>query len=254
MTSFIRVFRSELIKSRRTKGFLISILFPFAISLMFFFIYYIKYEYFVVMGTNPWELMGANEFRIMGVLIMPLYLLLTAYVINFTEHKSKSWKCIFTLPVPKFYIYASKILLVIIWLVIFIITSCLFFFATGLLLSYLRPELQFRDYDSTSLVIKTFLQLFVSGFGILSIQFFLSIYWNDFIRPVGLGIGLIIIATLLNSWEYIYILPFSHPYYVAKEFSSIIDENIPYYLLYGFLISIVFFIGGYFMVSRKETK
>ncbi|NOY49541.1 MAG: ABC transporter permease subunit [Chlorobi bacterium] len=254
MTLFIRVLRSELIKAKRTKGFLISFLIPLIISTILFIVYYVKYEYFVSMGVNPWVLMGTNVFRIMGLIVLPMYLLLTAYIVNFTEHRSKSRKDLFTLPVPKFHIYMSKVLLIVIWYFIFILTSCFLFFLSAALLSFLRPELSFEDYDSNYLIIKTFSQLFVSGFGILSIQFFFSIYWDDFIRPVGLGFVFIIVTILLNSWKYIYLFPYSHPFYVSRSFTTYMDEKIIYYLLYGVLVSIVFFIGGYFMILQDETK
>lgn len=177
-----------------------------------------------------------------------------AYLINYTEHKSNSWKYLFTLPIPKLYIYGSKFLLITTWMLFFVIFSCILFFLSGYLLSILRPQLLFSDYDSRVLVLKTFSQMFISGFGILSIQFFLSIYWDDFIRPVSVGVGLIVVTMLLNSWEYIYLLPYSHPYSVSKEFTGNNDANFTYYILYGLAISVVFLAGGYFIISKKEQK
>lgn len=254
MNSIIKAFQAELIKSRRTYGFLLSIIIPVLVAVLQFLIFYFKHEYFAKIGRNPWNIMGGNLYNFNGIIILPIYLVIIAYLINFTEHRSGSWKYLFSLPVPKFTIYTAKILLVFLWMLIFCTLSTLLLYAGGYLLSVMRPDIGFQDYNSNLLIGITSIKLFISGAGILSFQFFISIYWKDFIRPVGIGVACVIIALILNSWESIYIFPYSHPKQVAESFMNKETQILIKPLFLSISYAVVFFLGGYFLLSKQEVK
>lgn len=254
MNSLIKAFQSEIIKSRRTYGLLISILIPLLISSIQFFIFFIKHEYFAKFGFNPWHIMGGNLFNSMGILVLPLYIVIIAYLINSTEHKSGAWKYIFSLPVPKFSIYSAKILMTFYWLLIFCLSTTLLFLTSGALLSKIRPDIGFQDYNSNSLIIISFIKLYISGAGILSIQFFISIYWKDFIRPVGIGVACVIVALILSSWDNIFIFPYSHPNLISKSFSAQEFDVFIRPIITSIVYSLIFFPVGYFLLSKQEVK
>ncbi|NOY36286.1 MAG: ABC transporter permease subunit [Chlorobi bacterium] len=252
MKLLLRIFKAELIKTNRTYGFTISVLIPVSISFLQFFVFYIKHEYFANVGMNPWEIMGYNLFNILGIIVMPMYIVLISYLINSTEHQSNSWKYLFALPIPKFKIYAVKILITLLWLFVFCVFTNTLFILTGKLLSYLRPDIGFQDFNINGLIFLSVLKLYLTGLGILSIQFFLSIYWKDFIRPVGIGLGLTIAALILSSWDYVYVIPYSHPLSVLMDFKELNTDFITRPVLFSVFYGLLFFLLGYYMVSKKE--
>lgn len=253
MIQFLRIIKAELKKSKGTYGFLISMLIPLLITLLQFLIFYIKHEFIAKTGMNPWKIMGTNLFNIFGIIVLPMYIVLISYLINFTEHQANSWKFLFSLPVPKFQIYSAKIVITLVWLFTFCFLTTILFFGTGQLLSILRPDIGFQDYNLNLVIVISMLKLFFTGFGILSIQFFLSIYWKDFIRPVGIGLGLTIAALILKPWDYVYLFPYSHPASIMTEFKELQIEIITTPILISFLYGIIFFSIGYYLVSRKEV-
>ncbi len=254
MKSLLRAFQAELIKSNRTYGLLISILIPILITGLQFLIFFIKHEYFARFGFNPWKIMGDNLFNSMGLIVLPLYLILIAYLINFTEHRSGAWKYLFSLPIPKFSIYTAKILLTFLWLLIFCVLTALLFFGSGWLLIKLRPDIGFQDYNINTLIIISFIKLYLSCAGILAIQFFLSIYWKDFIRPVGIGIACVIVALILGSWKMIFIFPYSNPKLVSSSLAAQDTDIFIDSVIISIIFSVIFFIGGYFLLAKQEVK
>lgn len=250
--TFHRLFKAELIKTRGTHGFLITLLIPLLITILQFSIFYFKHAQFAGTGMNPWGIMGRNLFNFLGIIVMPMYVVVIAYLVNFTEHQANSWKYLFALPIPKFQIYSAKSLLALLWLLLFCVLLSLLFLASGQLLSQVRPDIGFQDYTITRPFLAAMIKLFLCGVGILSIQFFLSIYWKDFIRPVGIGLGLTIAGFILSSWEHIYIFPYALPNLVGDDFSELRTHIITRPVLSSLLYGVVFFYAGYHFVSRKE--
>lgn len=248
----VKIFKAELIKTRRTYGFLATFLIPILIAALQFSIFYFKHEYFAKSGMNPWQIMGSNLFNFLGIIVMPMYVVLISYLINFTEHQSNSWKFLFSLPLPKFKIYSGKIMVAVLWLFLFCLVTALSFLISGALLSTIRPDVGFQDYDITNPFLINIGKMFLSGFGILSIQFLMSIYWKDFIRPVGIGLAFTIAAMILSSWDYIYIFPYSHPLSIRKDFSDLNEVIFTTPILFGLAYAVIFFFAGYYLVSKKE--
>ena len=253
MVLILRIIKGEIKKSKRTYGFLVSILIPIMICGLQFLIFFIKHEYFAKSGMNPWKIMGMNLFNIYGMFVMPMYVVLIAYLINFTEHRANSWKYLFCLPIPKFQIYAGKIIVLLIWLILFCTSTYLLFLLSGQLLSNLRPDIGFQDYTILDILSTTMAKMFLGSLGILAIQFFLSIYWKDFIRPVGIGLGLTIAGIILKSWDYVYIFPYAHPGLINDDFRqmdlSVATTPVIMSIIYG----ILFFSVGYYLLSKKEV-
>jgi len=64
----------------------------------------------------------------------------------------------------------------------------------------------------------------------------------------------VIIALILNSWESIYIFPYSHPKQVAENFMNKETQILIKPLLLSVFYAVVFFLGGYFLLSKQEVK
>jgi len=254
MKIFLRLFKAEFIKTNKTYGFLISVLIPIFIAILQFFIFYIKHEHFAKYGINPWKVMGMNLFSILGIIVMPMYIVLITYLINFTEHQSNSWKYLFALPISKIKIYTVKISMTLFWVLVFCISIIIFMYLSGFLLSLFRPDIGFQDYNINYIIFLSIFKLFLSSFGIISIQFLFSIYWKDFIRPVGIGLTLTIAAFILSSWEYIYVLPYAHPYSIMGNYNEFNTRIFTTPIMFSLVYGIIFFIAGFNLILKKEIK
>jgi hypothetical protein len=265
MKGFLLSFQSEFYKTRKTLGFWSAIILPLFLTLLAFVIFYTKSEKFVT--TPPmglWIQFSMVSMGIMGTLLLPMFTVFIAYSVNAVEHKSDTWKSLFSLPISRWAVYSAKF-----FYAVFLIFLCLGLFALftigfGNLLSVVKPELKFDAYHMEVQLLQIYFKLFLSALGILSIQFLLSLLWADFMKPMGIGFVATITGVIAASknWEYAYAFPYSHP---MAAISSMVKHNkgpvrdleIDIFTKDVFVslgVSIVVFIIGYFIVVKKSVK
>lgn len=266
MKGFILSFRSEFFKSRKTLGFWAAILLPLLICLLLFVGFYSKSERLT--GMSPmmlWLQFSGAILSIMGSLLLPMFVVFIAYSVNSIEHKADTWKNLFSLPISRLSVYAAKYFYALFLIFMCLALFVLFTIGFGNLLSLVKPELRFDNYHMEGTLGKLYFKLFLSSLGILSIQFLLSLLWSDFLKPMGVGFLATIIGVITASkgWEYCYLYPYSHPMLALKlmphntnrdEAPQIVIDIFTKDIFVGISISVLVFIGGYFIVLKKSVK
>ena len=261
MHQFILSLRSEFYKSRRTLAFWSAVVLPVAICGLVATGYFVNSHKLInTPGMLQWlRYMGAIM-NVMGILVLPMFIVFLAYSVNNMEHRSEMWKSLFSLPLNKWSIYGSKYLFAVILNAICLLLFASLIVGSGTLLGILRPELKFQDYSITAIAYELHLKLFLSSLGILSIQFFLSLIWSDFIRPMGIGfIGTIAGIISTNAgWDYAYTLPYAHPALALinnRGTGRIPQVNFLTSETYvSLLVALAAFVGGYLIVSKRSVK
>jgi hypothetical protein len=211
-------------------------------------------------GAMQWLRYLGTIMGVMGILVLPMFVVFIAYSVTNMEHRSEMWKSLFSLPLNKWSIYGSKYIFALILNAI-----CLFLFAflivgSGQLLGILKPELKFQEFNISTIAYLLHLKLFLSSLGILSIQFFLSLLWSDFIKPMGIGfVGTISGIICANTgWEYAYTIPYAHPVLALMnnrnkgklpEISFLTNET-----YVSLSVAVIAFVAGYFIISKRSVK
>ncbi|MDB5020152.1 MAG: hypothetical protein JWQ28_1279 [Pedobacter sp.] len=260
MISLLISLRSEFYKSKNTLAFWASILLPVLICGAITLAFFSNSDKILRMHYSPevlWMNFAGGSLGVMGMLILPFYVIFMAFSVNNIEHKNDTWKSLFAQPLNKFSIYAAKYLYAV--LLIFI---CLGLFLTltylsAQLLHLLIPAHRFDAYQPLNMLAKIYSKLFLSSLGILSLQFIISLIWADFLKPMGIGfVGVIIgIIAASKGWVYSYLIPYSQPSLALSLRKSANNSTIFTQEIYSSLIyAAVFFIIGYFIVSRKSIK
>lgn len=264
MSGLILSLRSEFYKSRKTFGFWGSIILPLAICLLVFIgIYHNSDRFEHQPGAMLWLNLAMPILAVMGNLLLPIYIIFITYSVNAIEHKAETWKTIFSLPISKWSVYTAKYLYAVFLVFICLALFYCFTIGAGNLMSLLDSKLKFGEYDIKVPLLRIYAKLFMASLGIVSIQFLLSLLWSDFIKPMGVGfiatIAGLICANL--QWKYAYCIPYSHPALTifglihAKLSKAGIEIDMFTREIYvSFLVAIVFFIGGYFIVRKRSVK
>lgn len=255
---------SEFYKSKKTLAFWAAILLPIIICGLVASGFYFKANEILkhpMPAQGLWFQLAGAPLGIMGMLILPFYVMFMAFSVNNIEHKNDTWKTLFSQPLNKIAIYAAKYLYAVL-----LIAICLFLFATltyasGLVLEMLVSKYKFSDFSPIAMLKGFYLRLFLASLGILSLQFIMSLVWSDFLKPMGIGfVGTIIgIITSNVDWKHAYLIPY------ADAAIAINPKNVKNPMLGDFPIftqeiwaslvySIVFFIVGYLIVSKKSIK
>lgn len=253
MIAFTNIFSAELYKTRRTGNLLLAMLIPFACTMMMF-------GYFTFRGTsNPALTEGADAWRTYSqmilalfVLMYPLFASVLAFSISNVEHKNRGLKQIFTLPAQKSSLYFSKVLIQLLWMFMSLAFALGLLYGTGALLDVFFPALEMQLNGSFAEIGSFLLKTYLTLTAIVAIHFFVSIYWNNFVISVGSACFFVVVGLIMGSWEYSYILPYSHivTHMSALELreSTVFTTEVFWSLGYA----LVFFAVGFWMMLRKS--
>jgi hypothetical protein len=84
--------------------------------------------------------------------------------------------------------------------------------------------------------------------------FFLSLYFDNFIIGVGSAVFLMILGAIAANHRLAYLIPYTYPIKAFMGFMSgetgFIDKHTLISLIYG----VVFFVGEFWLVSRKNIR
>lgn len=262
MRSFFVSISSEFYKSRKTLAFWSAVLLPVLICVLISWGFVSKAS---TLATNPapmlWFRYISAIIGVMGVLLLPVLVIYNTYAITNMEYKGDTWKSLFSLPLPKLSIYASKYLYIVFLTFLTMALFGLLIIATGHGIEFLKPELKFSAFNPSEYIFKFFTKLFLSSIGIISIQFLMNLMWNDFLKPFGIGFVLTILGIITSQlkWDYVNFFPYAYPNLTVSNIMNSkggIDKVVIFdQAIYNSLIcGVAVFIIGYFMVAKKTIK
>ncbi|MFC0772319.1 ABC transporter permease [Terrimonas alba] len=203
--------KAELIKTKRSASFWLSVTGAAVIPLIFFLAYVIKPEKSYAQGWDRHLIQGWQAFN---AFLLPMFVILICSLLPQIEYKNNTWKQVFASPQSIGGIFFSK------WLTILIMILFLFLlFNIFLLLSGVVPNLFFSKFNFLSTTIdwvelaRLNFKTFVSLLGIISIQYWVSLRFRNFIVPIGIGLGLLVTALIIYQfrWEHVYKVPYALP-------------------------------------------
>lgn len=226
--SFAISLRSELLKSKRTPAFWLSVLGAGFIPAIFFLIYTIKPEKMIPrLQLMPWVSHFLQGWNFLNSFLLPMYIILVCALIPQIEFRNNTWKQVFASPQSTANIYFSKLASVHILVIAALLLFNLFMILTGVV-----SNLIFTGYTFLQTAIdweamwKLTLKTYVSVLGISAIQFWLSMRFKSFVGGVGTGLALLVSSIIVASmnWEHISKMPYAHP---VLTIQTMMQQNRP---------------------------
>ena len=219
-----------------------------------FLIYYSRPELFGSHEISPALLFTSNSLNTWCLLMMPLFVTLITFYVNYTEHKANGWKYIYSLPLPKISVFSAKFFVSV---VIVFFSMALYYilnYAAIKILSVMYPDIPFRSFNDSITLLIAFSNVFIASLGILSIQFFVSLVVNNFVFPIGFGVILTFANAMLLRWEHIIYFPYSYPFF---SISALRTSNVVFLsetVVYSLIAAAFVFTAGYFVHWRTNIK
>lgn len=266
MRGYLLSLYSEYYKTRKTLAFWSAILFPLVLCFLISFGFYYNASKLIPFPAEAqWFRFTGAFLGVMGTLLIPMLVIFQTFSINNIEHRSEMWKSLFSLPISKWSIYSAKYTYAIFLNALCLTLFATFIFASGHIMNFFVPEFKFSQYDISGLLFKMHLKLFLASMGILSIQFFLSLLWADFLKPMGTGFLFTVfgIITANLGWKYAYTIPYTHPMLalqnimgqiMAREDKRRIFDLMDKEIYVSLGVAIVTFILGYFIINKRSIK
>jgi hypothetical protein len=203
--------KAEIIKTKRSASFWLSLLGAGLIPMIFFLAYIIKPE----KGYSlTWDFHFLQGWQVSNAFLLPMFIILICSLIPQIEYKNNAWKQVFASPQSIGNIFFSKYLTILI-MVLFLFLA----FNILLILAAIVPNLFYSRFTFLSRsidweqVIRLNLKTFISLMAIISFQYWLSLRFRNFIVPIGIGLGLLVTALILYQlqWEHISKVPYAFP-------------------------------------------
>ncbi|HEX2534817.1 MAG TPA: ABC transporter permease [Chitinophagaceae bacterium] len=224
MNSFIISTRSELLKSKRSASFWLSIITAAFIPVLFSLALSINASEVVKeFKVDPWNGLLRGGFQAMNSFLFPMYVILICSLIPQIEYKNNTWKQVFAAPNSVGNIFFSKFLTIHFMIFFCFLLFNILILLTGVFLYLVEPQFTFLDH---AVPWKELLRLngktYLSVLGISAIQYAVSLRFKNFIAPVGIGLALLVLSIIaLNfQWKHIAKLPFAHPILTLMNFDK----------------------------------
>ncbi len=212
MKNYGLLIRQEFFKIKSTLAFRSAWILPLLINLLIVSIFLIKADDILkAPGPNMWYRYLEFILGIMGSLILPMYVVFLTFSINDIEHKADTWKNLFSYPIEKRQVFLSKWISALLVFGIFIFSFYVFTYLGGHILAQINPAFGFQNHDMGLKILQIFSKMFLASIALLSIQFFFSMLWSDFMKSMGIGLLLTIVSLIAMRWEYIYVSPYAQP-------------------------------------------
>ncbi len=196
MQHFIKSFRAEWIKRRRTGLVTLSVLFGLFIPVAFVLAALYETPYDTPTDNTNFYLDLFEEFiQVLGIFFLPLLLIIIASKIAQVDHKTKGWQLMETQPVPRWTVYFAKFT----WLCIALFICLATFLLGSIASSYLCVQLGLvHESYILNIPLATMLgmlgYLYIASLAVLSFQYALSVLFSSFVWPLVIGFGLLLFS------------------------------------------------------------
>jgi hypothetical protein len=249
---------SELLKTKRTASFWLSIIAAAFIPALFFAAYTLKPEgAYKQLEAQPWGTHFMYGWQSLSNFLFPMYVILICALITHIEFKNNAWKQVYAAPQSVAHIYFSKFITIHLVIFFFFVLFNLFMIISGVLVDVIHPKFTFLEKSIPfERLLKLSLKTYVSILGITAIQYWLSLRLKNFVAPVGIGLGLLIAAIIASAfnWEHIFKIPFAHP---ALTLKYMMMPNRPYienHEINSIIYFVLFMTLGYLDMNFKKEK
>jgi hypothetical protein len=185
--SLIRVLHAEVLKLKRTLAFRMIFVAPLLVATLQFFVIWNQKR--PGADFNLWGMISRASLSVWAVFMLPLLITLETALINGVEHGEKQWKHIFALPVPRYAVYAAKLLIAQTLAAASTLILCAMTVLVGLALARLRPELPHTGAIPYVWILKHATFVWMAAWLIIAIHTWVSIRWPGFALALGAGIG-----------------------------------------------------------------
>ncbi|RYD97124.1 MAG: hypothetical protein EOP50_05975 [Sphingobacteriales bacterium] len=210
-------YRAEMLKSKRTAAFWMSIIGAAFIPVVFFLVYALKAEKLAPVANaspEPWMLYLGMGWNSLNSFLFPMYIILICALIPQIEFRNNAWKQVWASPQTNGNVFFGKFLSIHTLILMFFLSFTVLMITGALLANAIHSVYPFFSHaiDWRALGVLS-LKTYLSILSISAIQYWLSLRFKSFVAPVGIGLALLVGALIATSfgWEHANKIPYAYP-------------------------------------------
>jgi len=258
------VITTELIKTRNTAAFWLSILYPFCTVLFSSMFHYSNRN-----SITPDQVSFINNFIGMASFFLTFYAVLMISFFCQIEHRNSMLKHLYALPIPRWAFYYGKLLTIILLLAGACLLLIVLVYTSLFIMGLISPKIQITESFAHGYLFQRVTRIFLSALAMTVIQYLLGMRIRNIVSSVSIGITLIILPVAMLfvlgitglitnpnvlKWLPVYD-PYAYPYSFVFNFSQGGSIRHAFYsnsLILWILAAIVISIPGYYE-NRKRN-
>jgi hypothetical protein len=207
--------------------------------------------------TEFWTQHWKNSWESMAIFLLPVGVIMATSLVTQLEYKNNTWKQLHTLPLTLTTIFFSKLTVILLMMVQFLLL-----FNLGIFLSALVPYWLVGGvpYPAGTIPYSFFMRqnifYFIDCLPIIALQYCISIQFKNFLVPLGAGFLLWIGSIVSLSWKYGYSIPYTYCMYNYLSSGVQTKAAVPALNIHGLAIFYfgVITLASYILYITKKDK
>jgi len=190
MTSFLHAFQSEWLKRKRSFASSLVLGGSLFTPLIIVVVRLIRYRSLprIYAADSFWKMMWRDSWESMAIFFLPLGAILATSLITQIEFKSNAWKQVRTLPMSMAVLFFSKLAVILLMLVQFLILFNLGIYASAMIPYLVVPGVPHPRGTFLSLpLLRENAFYFVDCLPIVGAQYLMGLRLNNVLVPIGIG-------------------------------------------------------------------
>ena len=233
----------EAIKLRRSLSLLLVAVAPTLIAVFVFFN--------LLRGERamPWEVTLGSSAAIWAFFMLPMSVTALAALVAYTEHGPQAWHALRALPLPRWHLYAAKIVGVLVMVMTMSLLLTAFTFVAITAATWVKPEIAPTGSPDVVVYFVLLVRIFLAAWLLVAVQLWIALRFASFVPTLATGIGGTFFAVVGTSAKVGVVLPWQIP--VNQLASDPARADVA--LVIGFCGGIVAFAVMLWELSRREV-
>jgi len=256
---FVDTFCCEWLKKRRSLGAWLIVVGALFTPTIIVVVRLIRHAQLPALYANPefWTSLWRSSWESMAIFFVPMAVILATSLVVQIEVRNNAWKQVHALPLEPITIFFAKLAVIVLMLAQFFVL-----FDLGIYLSALLPSLLVSGvpYPQAPLPLRSFLAdtaiYFVDCLPIVAAQYSMSLRFNNFLAPIGIGFLAWIGALAALSWQHARLVPYAYTMLdylkdnpAARSVASTSGMHV-----YAMSWFVLFTLAGYLLFAAKAHK
>lgn len=240
MITFFRALSVEHLKLKRTLTVWMVLVAPFVVNLMYFLTMIDQGQKYNEPDPQAWSNYMHSVLAMWSILMLPLLITLESTLLSNIEYANQQWKHLFSLPLPRWSLFAAK------WTLLFelILASSIINLGLALLGGWGTGQI-FTAMNLTMLKIplrELFImniKVFLGAILMISIHVWISLRWSSIVVSIGTGMVAVVGSLFImrsDKWSPIY--PWTLPFSTFNNGGGLLEQILSIAIIGGLLFGI----------------
>jgi hypothetical protein len=186
---FIKIYRTEWFKTKKTLAFWLIFLYPFFCILLVS----LKFLGDKQPSADPWSDFITQANNVMSFFLPHFCILMVSFATQI-EYKNHGWKQIYSQPVTRLSVFIGKYAMILSLTILSMIVAFFVISGMGLLIHLIKPSINFVvTFFSIEIYARLFFLTFLASIFIITLQYWICMRLKGFMPPIIAGIFFTII-------------------------------------------------------------